>query len=53
MKDQPPPPDDLPAELQRLGIWVVVGILAWSAGWLAVHKIVEARQHAVAADLRR
>ena len=52
MKEQSTPPDDLAAELRRLGVWVAVGIVVWSAGWLAVHKLVEARQHAVAADHR-
>jgi len=46
------PQDDASREIRRVGAWVVLAILIWSAGWLTVHKIAEARHHAVAVHSR-
>jgi hypothetical protein len=45
MKHTSTTPDQMLAEIRRLGLWVVLGIVAWSAGWFVVHQVMEARAH--------
>lgn len=44
--------DNTRREIRRVGTVVVIAILVWSMGWFMVHKIAEARHHAVAANSR-
>jgi hypothetical protein len=39
-------------EIRRVGTWVIIAIVIWSAGWFTIHKFAEARHHAVAAHAR-
>lgn len=44
-------PDELPAELRRLGVFVILGIVVWSVSLWTLHAAMEgARQHATTAD---
>jgi hypothetical protein len=38
--------------IRRMGVAVVVAIAVWSAGWFAIHKVAEARNHALVVNPR-
>ena len=44
--------DDASREIRRIGFWVIVSILLWSAGWFTVHELIKAHHHAVTAHAR-